>query len=371
MVARVLIIGGYGTFGGAIAERLAREEDIQVIIAGRSAGKARAFADSLTSARHSPEACQLDYRSGLGDRLAVLRPAVVIHTSGPFQGQDYGVAAHCIEAGCHYIDLADARDFVVGVSELDEAARAAGLLVVSGASSVPCLTAALIDRYQSAFERLSEAHYGIATAQQTNRGLATTSAVLSYAGKPFTTLIEGAMRPVYGWQDLQRRKLPGVGRCFFGNCDVPDLALFPERYPDLKTLRFSAGLEVPVIHIGLWLLTWLVRARLLPSAAPLAPLLLTVSRLFDPLGSDVSAFYMELKGRAAEDGREKCVSFNLTARSGHGPIIPSTPAIILAKRLARGEPPPSGAQPCVGLIDLESYLSELEGLDIDWQVSGA
>lgn len=366
MVARVLVIGGYGNFGAYIAKRLAAEDDIQLIIGGRTAEKARAFVGTLTGARNPPEWRQMDYREGLSETLEAVRPEIVIHTSGPFQDQSYTVASQCIGAGCHYIDLADARDFVVGISALDQSARANKVLATSGASSVPCLTAAVIDRYIGEFQRLTKVDYGIATAQQTNRGLATTSAVLSYAGKPFTTLIGGAMQTVFGWQDLKFRTLPDVGRRSFANCDVPDLDIFPGRYPDLKTIRFYAGLEVPVVHFGLWLLTWLVRCRLIAKADSLAPFLLRISRLFDAMGSDVSAFYMEMTGDS-EAGREMTITFNLIAGSGDGPLIPCAPAIILARRLARKECTATGAFPCVGFIDLRSYLAELEGLDIRWE----
>ena len=47
MVARVLIIGGYGNFGSYIARRLAADEAICLLIGGRSAAKAKAFATSL------------------------------------------------------------------------------------------------------------------------------------------------------------------------------------------------------------------------------------------------------------------------------------------------------------------------------------
>ena len=45
------------------------------------------------------------------ERLATLLPYLVIHTGGPFQGQDYRVPKTCIECGAHYIDLADDRRF--------------------------------------------------------------------------------------------------------------------------------------------------------------------------------------------------------------------------------------------------------------------
>jgi hypothetical protein len=40
------------------------------------------------------------------------------------------------------------------------------------------------------------------------------------------------------------------------------------------------------------------------------------------------------------------------------------PAIIMAQRLAKGEVPRPGAMPCVDLIDLDTYLAALKGLDI-------
>jgi saccharopine dehydrogenase-like NADP-dependent oxidoreductase len=366
MVGRVLVIGGYGNFGSYISKRLAAEPDIQLIIGGRSGDKAREFTEALSGVPNPPEWRQFDLRVGFPDVLTSTRPDIVIHTSGPFQDQGYEVASHCIDAGCHYIDLADARDFVAHIGALHQAAEMRGVLVLSGASSVPCLTGALIDKHIGEFECLEKVIYGIATAQQTNRGLATTSAVLSYAGKPFTTLIDGTMRVVYGWQDLHFKNLPKVGRRSFANCDIPDLTLFPKRYPSLKTIRFFAGLEVPIVHLGLWLFTWLVRSGVISSLERLAPMLLKVSRLFDAMGSDVSAFYMELSGRSRV-GSEKTISFNLTAASGDGPFIPCAPAIIMAKRLVRQECTTVGAFPCIGFVDLASYLDELADLAISWE----
>ena len=43
----ILIVGGYGAFGLKVAERLAREAGIEVILAGRSASRAQAAAADL------------------------------------------------------------------------------------------------------------------------------------------------------------------------------------------------------------------------------------------------------------------------------------------------------------------------------------
>lgn len=364
---RVLIIGGYGNFGTFITKRLAAENNIQVIIAGRSIDKAKKLAATL-NATYKPEAVFLDISSNLATSLAEINPDIVIHTSGPFQAQGYEVAKACMAQGCHYIDLADGRDFVEGISMFEDQAKEKNVLIISGASSVPCLTSALVDHYKGEFQVLEALDYGITTAQKTNRGVATTAAILSYTGKPFKTLVNGRMKDVYGWQDVHARKYPELGWRLLGNCEVPDLALFPKRYPDLKTLRFYAGLEIPFIHLSLWGLSWLVRIGLIRKLENAAPLLLKTLYLFDWLGTTNSGFHMTLSGRGY-DGTNKTINFELTARSGDGPYIPCMPAILLAIKLASPEIQKTGAYPCLGFISLDEYLAALSDLDIKWQIT--
>jgi hypothetical protein len=373
MTTRVLVLGGYGNFGTLIARRLSREPGLTVIVAGRSERKARALAgelnaNELNAKRAKIEWAKVDIFADPDERLKNLKPDILIHTSGPFQEQGYEVAEACIRNGVHYLDLADGRDFVANIGRLDDAARAAGVLVVSGASTVPGLTSAVLAKYAGAFEALEAIDFGIATAQQTGRGLATVRAVLGYAGKPFTTLIGGQMRDVYGWQDLCWRKFRDLGWRALGNCDVPDLALFPQLVPGLRTVRFRAGLELPPLHLGLWALTWLVRFGIVPNLRAAAPALLWMSRLFDRFGTDDSGFYMEMTGRVP-GGQTRQVVFELTAHGGDGLFIPCTPAIVLALRLANGETKRRGATPCAGLLDLDAILGELCPLRITWQVS--
>jgi hypothetical protein len=362
MVMRILIIGGYGNFGSYIAKSLADDLTIQLLIGGRSSDKASRFIAGLTTAnRAEPHAINID--GDIGAAFARIDPQLVIHTTGPFQAQDHRVARACIEHGCHYFDLADARDFVATIGTLDDIAKAKGVLVVSGASSVPCLTAAVIDHYLPGFQRLDSIDYGISAAQQTNRGLATTSAILSYVGKPFDTLRDGKPCEVIGWQDTHSEIYPELGRRWFGNCDIPDLALFLVRYPQLNSMRFAAGHELAILHAGTWLLSWAVRLGIVRSLAPHAERLLRIAFLFDWIGTSRSGFHMYLSG-IGHSGSARTARFFLIARSGHGPYIPCMPAILLARKLARGELARVGAMPCVDLIELDEYLCALEGFDI-------
>jgi len=367
-MARILILGGYGNFGSTIARRLAADPNVALLIGGRSRAKAEAFAAGLGVA-NPPEAVALDVAGDFAAALAAARPDLVIHTVGPFQDQPYRVAEACIAAGVHYCDLADARGFVAGIGALDERAQAAGVAVIAGASSVPTLSAAIADRYLGQFARLESIDYGITTAEQGSRGLATAASVLSYVGKPIRIWRGGEWAEVIGWQDLHAETYPELGRRLFGDCEVPDLDLFPARWPGLKTVRFCAGHEVAALHLGIWAMSWLVRARLLPRLSRFAPLLLRASRLFDRLSSGRSGLHMILKG-VDEAGAATEIRFHLVARSGHGPLVPCIPSILLAQRLARGEAIAPGARPCLDLIDLDQYLAALDGLDISTFVEG-
>jgi len=362
-VKRVLVIGGYGNFGSYIAKALADDANITLLIGGRSQAKADAFAADL-KAINPAEGCALDIDRNIEARLRELRPNIVVHTTGPFQLQDHRVAKAAISVGAHYLDLADARRFVATIGELDEEAKAADVAVIAGASSVPCLTAAFIDRYLPRFARLESAAYGIAAAQATNRGLGTAAAILSYVGKPFSVLAGGKRKMVYGWQGLRAVRYPELGTRLFGYCDIPDLELFPARYPHLRDLSFVAGHEVRLLHIGTWLLSWIVRLGFVKSLSPYAERLLKLSFLFDPLGSDKSGFHMFLSG-IGRDGEPSEIRIFMIARQVHGPNIPCIPAILLARRMAAEDQVAPGARPCLDLVDLDEIMEAIAGLDIE------
>lgn len=367
MTKQILIIGGYGNFGRFISKTLAQEDHQQITIAGRSLEKAQKLATELTlNAKHPVKSAAIDINRNLEATLKSIAPDIVIHTSGPFQSRDYNVAEACISIGCHYIDLADGRSFVENITSLNQQAKEKNVLIISGASSVPCLTSSLIDHYKPLFKTLNEVHYAITTAQKTSRGLATTAAILGYAGKPFTTLINGEFKTVYGWQNLHAHAFKKLGKRLLGNCDIPDLGLFPQRYPDLKTLRFYAGIEIPFIHLTLWMLSGLVRLGLIKHLEKMAAPLLSIAGLFDIFGTANSAFYMKIMGTNNANIAQE-ITFDLTALSGDGPYIPCMPAILMTKKLVSDTIKETGAFPCIGYISKDEYLDALGRMNIIWE----
>ncbi|HEX7000025.1 MAG TPA: saccharopine dehydrogenase NADP-binding domain-containing protein [Gammaproteobacteria bacterium] len=118
----LVVLGGYGNFGRRIVAALAPESGYRILIAGRSAERAERLAAEI-GGRAEPLVVDRRGRS-FAQELRRADAKIVIHTAGPFQGQDYAVPRACIEAGCHYVDLADARTFVCGIGELDSRGEA-------------------------------------------------------------------------------------------------------------------------------------------------------------------------------------------------------------------------------------------------------
>lgn len=54
----------------------------------------------------------------------------------------------------------------------------------------------------------------------------------------------------------------------------------------------------------------------------------------------------------------------IIVKNNQGPFIPASPSAILAKKIHDKKFNKSGALACVGLINVEEYLSELKDFDI-------
>lgn len=357
----IVVLGGYGNFGERIVAALAREPDAKVLIAGRDAAKATQVAGRIGG---NTRPWEVDCRAAnFSDRLRALNAFAVVHTAGPFQGQDYDVARACIAAGCHYVDLADGRDFVANIERLDAQARANDVLVVAGASSLPALSSAVVDRYAPAFARIDAIEHAISAGAKPP-GIATMQGVLGYVGKPFKRWQDGSWVTAYGWQDAVRHRFPKpVGARWLAGCDVADLELFPKRYAPVQSVVFRAGVGFAATTLTVWALSWLVRAGAIGNVAASAQALHRAAKSIEPLGTKWSAMYVRVSGIDAEQ-RPCGKTWTLLAGDDHGPNIPCFPAIALARKLLRRQIAARGAQPCMGLLSVDEILNAVPNLNL-------
>jgi hypothetical protein len=361
---RVLVIGGYGFFGRRLVERLARQPGLHVIVAGRSSAQGQSMVQTVGEfAMSEVSSATLDLHApALASQLAALAPDVVVHTAGPFHGQQYHVATACIAAGMHYIDIADGREFVAGIGSLQVDAMAAGLAVISGASSVPALSSSVADHLAQGFTEVDAIDIGISPGNRTDRGLSTVQAVLSYCGKP---LPARGPAPVFGWSGSRRHVYPApVGARLLSPCDVPDLVLLPDRYAGNPPVSFAAGLELPLLHRGMNAMATLTRFGVVPDWSVHASALKCAADWFKNLGSDAGAMHVSVTGRMGR-GAPLTRTWHLVATADDGPYVPTLAVAALVRKLRQGDRPLVGARPCVGLLTLEDFARESEGLHIE------
>jgi len=210
---KILILGGYGTFGGRLAQLLADEDRLTLVIAGRSRAKAAAFCARL-HAQATVVPLAFDRDREIEPRLRQIAPDMVVDASGPFQayGTDpYRVVKAAIALGIDYLDLADSSGFVEGITQFDADARGRGLFVLAGVSSFPVLTAAVIRRLAQGMARIDAVTGGIAPSPYANVGLNVIQAIASYAGRPIAIVRDGQKTVGYALIETRRYTIAPPG----------------------------------------------------------------------------------------------------------------------------------------------------------------
>src|SRR5262249_10607737 len=154
----------------------------------------------------------------------------------------------------------------------------AGIFVLSGVSSFPVLTAAVVRRLSRDMARVEAIRGGIAPSPYAGVGENVIRAISSYAGQRITLLRNGSPGPAYPLTEQLRYTIapPGqlpVRHTLFSLVDVPDLRVLPELWPEAKTVWMGAGPVPEVLHRAFVALAWLVRLRVLRSLLPLSPLI--------------------------------------------------------------------------------------------------
>jgi hypothetical protein len=361
---RIVLVGASGVFGRRLAAMIARWPDVVLVLAARNLPPLDALAADLTKTRPAAriQVARLDRLDPQG--LAALAPWAVVDAAGPFQGQDHAFPRAVLQARAHYLDLADARDFVGGFeAALDAQARAVQRWAITGASSTPGLSHAALDRMTQGWTRIDRVEAAISPGARAPRGLSVIRAILGWAGGPVRVFTQGHWTVRPGWSGPRRLPFPGLGRRWVSLAETPDLDLLPARFHARRDAVFRAGLELPVLHLGLWVLTLARRARLTPTLEPLAVVLGKAAGVVAPLGSDRGGMVVSADGLDA-DGAPRLARWSLCAEAGSGPHIPAAPAAATLRALLDGQLGEPHASPCVGLVDLDAILHELRDLPI-------
>jgi hypothetical protein len=355
---RILVLGGYGTFGSRIVRLLAKRQRWTIIVAGRSQERAEAFARSIGDQQVSAAAIDRDKINAA--TLRKLDLWLVIDASGPFQGAAalaYPVVQAALEAGVNYIDIADALAFVRDIGRFDLVAKVRNVAVIAGASSVPTLSSAVIAELAQGLDEILEVEIAISSSNQATLGRSVHAALLSYAGQPIRVRRFGVWGEYVGLADWHPVDIAVPGRAplrgrLVALCAVPDLELLPARYPSLRKAIFRAGTELALFNRGAGLLARLVSARLLKSLAPLAGIASRAFGLLRRFGSKRSGMVVAVTGRRGDDLIRR--RWNVIAEDGDGLWVPALASAILTEKLDQGDVA-IGARPGIGVLGLADF----------------
>jgi hypothetical protein len=114
---RVIVLGARGVFGSLLVDELQRDYDVVPLTRGMPFDPRGAFA--------------------------------VACAAGPFQQLDRGLVRTTVDAGAHWLDIADDETWFFDLLDdaaLDALARERGVAVISGLSTLPALSGALVRR---------------------------------------------------------------------------------------------------------------------------------------------------------------------------------------------------------------------------------
>jgi saccharopine dehydrogenase-like NADP-dependent oxidoreductase len=360
---RVLVVGATGAFGERLAAGLARD-GFALVLAARDRARLAVVRERLALAGAEIATLAIDQADLDAARLVALKNVhsglfAIADVAGPFQGRPPALPRAAITAGLHCVDLADARDYVLAIRTLDESARQAGVAVVSGASSTPALSHAVLDRLTDEADEIHALQVAIAPGNRTPRGFSLVEAILSWAGRPVRVFRSGRWVEEPGWGRAERVEIEGLGPRWLSLCETPDLDLLVERYRPTSDALFRAGLELGLLHLGLGALSAIVRMGIMRSLQPLARPLKRVADVLLPFGTDRGGMLVEAVTRD-RDGTLRRRIWTLVAEAGDGPQVPPLPALAALKMLASGELAFRGAAPCTGLIPYERIAAEFE-----------
>ena len=357
---KVLILGGYGTFGGRLARLLEGRAGITLLIGGRSIKQARSFCDSLSPSAQK-YAVYFDRDGDVFAQVGSIAPGMIVDASGPFQcyGSDpYRVIRACLAHGIDYLDLADGAQFVKGVAQFDPEARRLGIFILSGVSSFPVLSAAVVRRLARGLARVETITGGIAPSPYAGVGVNVIRAIASYSGKRLA-LVRGG-RAGYGIAMTESLRytvsVPGLvplRHIRFSLVDVPDLQVLPELWPGIESVWMGAGPVPEILHRMLNGLAWLVRLRLLPSLLALAPLIYFVSNRVR-WGEHRGGMFVVITGKAS-NGAPVVRSWHLIAEGEDCPLIPSMACEAIIDRVLAASRPHPGARAATGELELDDY----------------
>lgn len=363
---RFIVLGGAGDMGNEAARTLAVHPGVEeVMVADLNLEAAQALSDSLGA---PVRACRLDALDHQGLVDAIHGYDVALGFVGPFVYFERRLAEAAIEAGVHYVSVADDYEAARAALALDESARRAGITVITGLGNCPGLTNLLAKKGARSMDRPRRIHVAWFGGADDAGGYANYQhAVHIFCGEvpSFENGRETMVRAGDGREMVEFP--PPCGRLPVYYTGHAEPVTIPKNIPELEEVTLKGGI---------WP-NWLAKAGILLVRAGLvrgkrsqkwwADLFYRVLPRLPRGKCTVSGFRVDVWGE--KGGREVHHWYAGVDRMKR---ITSIPAAVGAVMLARGEIKERGVFAPEALVDPDTILSRLQpyGIEVEQHEPG-
>ncbi|NLT22315.1 MAG: NAD(P)H-binding protein [Syntrophorhabdus sp.] len=360
---KVLVLGGTGGMGQGVARDLIKQDRIEKVVLGDINVDPARVQEKL---RASPKVSlvRIDVNDHAGMVGEIKGADVVVNCAGPFYKTAVAVARAAVEAKVNYIDICDDYEAaqILFASDIDAAAKEAGITVLTGMGSDPGTNNVLVKWYANRLDRVDEIYLYWVVSIAELAGAAWDHSLHMVLGK-IPQYIDGRLVEVDGGGGEEvEHFLEPLGECLISYVGHPQPITIPRYITGVKTVVIKGAL------IPLWVdkLIKEQKAMGLLGSEPVevrggkvVPYDLAL-RLWDTIpkdrdnGPQASGLKVIVKGE--RQGKQVTYTADIVGRMAPGTGLPAS---IAALMMDGGEVTVKGVVAPEGCIDPDRFLAEL------------
>ncbi|MBI5060172.1 saccharopine dehydrogenase NADP-binding domain-containing protein [candidate division KSB1 bacterium] len=357
----ILLIGGYGGAGSALARMILRETDARVIIAGRNLDKANDFASRLN--RDFPgervHGVYVDAADIESASHVITKAELVLIASASAKHVDE-IAEICLDAGVDYLDIHFGPNVYPALAPLARQIEAAGRLFITQAGFHPGLPAALIRYLAPRFDRLNSVSIGLLVHARIETLDSAREFVEELADYHAEICRAGQWRKS-GYRDTAKFDFGprfGVRTCYAMFLD--ELKPLPQMLGIRDLAMYVAGFDPVTDYLVFPLVAMFGKSRSDLVRDRLAKLFIWSStKFFKP--PETIQMIVEVKGLK----NEQPLSVSMVAESDDGYLITAAPVVACLKQYLDGSlKPNSGLQMMGHIVEPNRFVNDLQSMNV-------
>jgi saccharopine dehydrogenase (NAD+, L-lysine-forming) len=240
---KVLVVGGAGGMGQGVARDLIKQERIEKVVLGDiNTDPERVHEKLRASGKVSLDRIDVNDHDGMVG--AIKGVDVVVNCAGPFYKTAVAVAKAAVETKVNYIDICDDYEAteILFASDIDAAAKAAGITVLTGMGSDPGTNNVLVKWYADRLDRVDEIYLYWVVSIAELAGAAWDHSLHMILGK-IPQYIDGELVQVEGGGGEEMEHfLEPLGECLISYVGHPQPITIPRYIKGVKTVVIKGAL---------------------------------------------------------------------------------------------------------------------------------